>query len=291
MKSTFPSVPVRQYHQLPNDGPILECLFRPGATTLLFYPGSVIGPAQYEFFLNICHQTGFSVCALHLRGHGLKIRQKPVGITEMVDEGLAAQGWLLSHGHNDIVVAGHSQGGICALLHGTRSAVPAALFPVGALLPQLPQAIEATRFAPLRRKRSQILAVFNFLARKFPSMPVALPFYLSGHRLLANRLPPVLVGHGNSRISYPARFLASLFNLVLDKPLLSPLYLFSAKDDKIFTQKLVEETFSLLRAPAKKLIWLPAGGHLAIFNPWLARYYACLCACATAALGKPLHTF
>ena len=68
-----------------------------------------------------------------------------------------------------------------------------------------------------------------------------------------------------------------------------PLYFFNAWDDALFTPALVQSTFDLLRAPRKRLIWLPGGGHLAAMNPPACRYLARTAAAACAGLGLPLR--
>ena len=70
-----------------------------------------------------------------------------------------------------------------------------------------------------------------------------------------------------TRLTYPLSFLASLFNTRLPEELRCPLYFFSAQNDALFTPAIIQTTFDCLKAPSKKLVWLPGGGHLAAMAP------------------------
>lgn len=270
-------------------GPLIECFPHSGATAFLFYPGTMIEPGHYALFINALYQSGFSVYALHLAGHG-KNTKKVRDFPYMLQEGLKAQDWLLKNASSAVVVGGHSQGGICALAQGTLSDRLSAVFAFGSCLPQQPSAIEATRFAKFSAYREKILHFITFLSRLLPSLPVPLPVYLSGRKVLAGVRRPILTGEGRTRISYPIKFLASLFSYKLGQKLLCPLWLFSARGDAIFTENITRETFARISAPKKFLVSIPDGGHLAILNPWLAKYMASICACATLSLDLPLNT-
>ena len=65
--------------------------------------------------------------------------------------------------------------------------------------------------------------------------------------------------------------------------------MFSARNDALFTPAIIQATFDSLEAPAKKLVWLSGGGHLAAMNPPLCRFMARTAAAACAGLGLPLH--
>lgn len=280
----------RQFIKIGPDGPILECLEHALSTAFLFYPGTMIEPGHYVLFLDSLYCAGFSVYALHLAGHGKNIKSEVRCFQHMLEQGLLAQKWILRNKSEALVVGGHSQGAICVLQHGALSDAPAAIFPICACLPQQSLAIELTRFAAFADKREQILAVLKFLAKIFPHLPVPLPLYLSGRKILVNCRRPILTGKGISRISYPLKFLYSLFSSKIPEKMLSPLWLIGSRGDALFNSRIINETYKCLSAPEKSLIFLPEGGHLAILNPWLARYCANLCACAALSLNLSLNT-
>lgn len=287
----FILLPVRKnFIKLNAKGPILECREKDAASAFLFYPGTMIEPGHYSLFLDALYYAGFSVYALHLAGHGKNSKTKIQTFEYMLEEGLTAQDWIVSNKSRTVFVGGHSQGGICTLAHGARTATPAALFPICACLPQLKASISITRFGKFAKKREQILGFLQKGARYLPNLPIPLPLYLSGSRILASYKTPILTGKGKTRISYPIKFLYSLFSSRISEKMLSPLWLMGAKDDRLFTEQIIEELYHTLSAPRKSLVWLPTGGHLAILNPWLARYAAALCACICLSLGQPLNS-
>ncbi len=247
----------------------------PGADTrwILFYAGTMLSPLQYRTFILALQQEGFSVAAPHFSGHGLAQRPSGVNIHTLLAEALAAERWLCEQGYRSIAVSGHSQGGILALAHAASSTELSACIPVSAILPQIPLAIQATRFASLGIARSRLIEKFNALARFAPQFPIPLPCYLS--------LAKIHKGHGEihtsrrkARFSYPLSFLASLFNLSLPEQLFCPLCLFSARNDALFSEELTRETFAHIKTPCKELHWLEGGGHLAVFDPSQAQFIA-----------------
>lgn len=270
------------------DGFCLESLERPDACAFLFYPGAMTEPGHYRLFLNFLFKAGFSACALHLSGHG-KNRGRVRTFGHMIDEGLAAQEWILKNASASLVIGGHSQGAICALAHAGASSKPAAAFAFSGCLPQLGSAIEATRFRRLARRRNEILSCLKWIAKALPGLPVPLPLYLSGRGVTAGQRRPVVTGRAKSRITYPARFLYSLFSSRVSEKILCPLWLIGARGDGIFSEKMIRETYEAVSAPQKNIEFLPDGGHLAILNPWLARHAACVCACAALSLSLPLN--
>lgn len=280
----------RKYIKLDHDGPILECLEHPESAAFLFYPGTMIEPGHYALFINFLYLAGFSVYAMHLNGHGKNIRTKVRSLQHMLEQGLKAQEWILLNKCRTLVVGGHSQGGICALWQGACSDRPAALFPICACLPQMPSAIAVTRFVRFQDRQDKILTILKRAAGIFPRLPVPLPLYLSGHKILANCRHPIITGKGVTRISYPLEFLYSLFSCNIPEQILCPLWLIGSRGDALFTEKIINETYNRLRAPEKKLIYLPEGGHLSILNPWLARYCANICACAAFSINLSLNT-
>ncbi len=279
----------RKFIDISKNGPVLEFLEHPDSCAFLFYPGTMIEPGHYILFLNYLYQAGFSVYALHLAGHGQNKRK--VGTFEhMLEQGLTAQEWILKNKTASLVVGGHSQGGICSLGHGALTDKPAAIFGLGACLPQLPSSINATRFGRIKSQKKKIINILKGISKIFPDLPIPLPLYLSGHKILANCRQPLITGKGKSRISYPARFLDSLFTCEIPQQMKCPLWLIGARGDGLFNETLISETFESISAPQKTLEYLPAGGHLAILNPWLAKYAAFLCACTALSLKQELNT-
>lgn len=255
---------------------------------MLFYPGTMLSPFQYRPMLAALHEAGFAVAGLHLTGHGLNPHAVRFSFEDLLQDGLDAEEWLRDAGFTQIAVCGHSQGGILTLAHAAASRRLTAAFPICGILPQRPEAIELTLFRALADRRAALMSWINFLARWLPRLPLPVPAYLSLKRVSANARRVVISNH-KSRLSYPLRYLASLFNARLSRHLHCPLYFFNAKDDALFTPALARSTFAFLHAPQKKMIWLPGGGHLAALNPALCRYTARIAAGACAGLGLPLH--
>lgn len=270
-------------------GAIIELWPKPSATTLLFYPGSLLGPAQYSCILRRFFQAGFSIAALHLSGHGLNIKKSPISPASLLQEGLEAEAWLLNNSYYEIAVSGHSQGAILALAHAAASGNLVAAFPISAAFPQLPLAIRLTRFSPFQNKRKEILGFINWLGAVLPWLPIPLPFYLSLKKIVKGRKKPVAIGNGPSRISYPLQFLAALFSTNISTCCRCPVWLISAKNDALFTPEIISESFAAIQAPIKHLVWLEDGGHMAPMNPKIADFIARTAACECAGLGSTLH--
>ena len=112
--------------------------------------------------------------------------------------------------------------------------------------------------------------------------------YLSVRRIVAGARH-IAYNRKQCRMSYPLVYLSSLLSASISEQMQCPLYFFSAVNDALFTPAGVQSTFEQLRAPQKKLVWLPGGGHLAAMNPALCRYMARHAAAACAGLGLPLH--
>lgn len=259
----------------------------PAGDPILFYPGTMLASGHYEVILRSLRDAGLTVVALHFSGHGLAIKSKATTFDAMEEEAWAAEDWAFAR-FGVCAACGHSQGGILALARAGKSAKLAAAFSICAAFPQREDAIELTRFAPLRRRREELLAGVRWLARRFPRLPIPLPLYLPVRNLLAGKLKPVYMGSDAGRVSYPLEFLASLFSLRIEPELRCPWFLFSARDDALFTPKIIKGVFETARAPRKELIWLPTGGHMAPFNPGLAAFLARSIACACAGLGFSL---
>lgn len=270
------------------NGQLILELWPRKATPLLFYPGTMIEPGHYRLFLNELSWAGFSVCALHLPGHGAN-RQKITSFADFTNLGLIAEKWLQNKLNLPVTVCGHSQGGILALAHASQSRETAACFPISAAFPELDNSISITRFGKLAPWRTQILEAIRKCAKISPWLPVPLPFYLSARRILAGRKKPAFTGRGKSRICYPLHFLYSLFSAQIASPVNVPLWLYSAKDDALFSPDLIRETFEKANAPQGEIVWLPEGGHMLVFNPSLANFIAKSCASHAAGLGLPLQ--
>ena len=266
----------------------LEIWPNSGAGVMLFYPGTMLSPFQYRPMLIALRQAGFAVAALHLTGHGLNRHSTGFTFNDLLQNGLDAENWLRQSGYSKIAVCGHSQGGILSLAHATASPNIVASFPITAVLPQMREAVYLTRFAALADRRQNIESAFAALARWLPRLPLPLHAYLEPRRILAGARRTV-TNRRKARFSYPLQFLASLFNTHLPTTMHCPVCLFSARNDALFTQAIIQATFDSLEAPAKRLVWISGGGHLAAMNPSLCRFIARTAAAFCAGLGLPLH--
>ena len=252
------SLPRLQYHTLRhgNRQISIELWPRPGASCLVFYPGTMFCPVQYRTFLHCLWKNGLAVAALHLPGHGGNL-------------------------------AGHSQGGILAIAHASRSQRMRACFAFSGIFPQSRRVIELTRFAPWAAQRDRLLAGLKILSTCLPRLPLPVFSYLSVKKILAGclRLP---LDRRQARTSYPLAYLYSLFSTSVASTVHCPFYLFNALDDALFTRPLIEETFAAVTAPEKHCIWLPRGGHLAILSPVVAARTAAHVAALASGHGLPL---
>ena len=259
-----------------------------GAGVMLFYPGTMLSPIQYRPMLMALRQAGFAVAALHLTGHGLNRHSTGFTFDDLLQNGLDAEIWLRQAGYSKIAVCGHSQGGILSLAHAAASPEIVASFPITGVLPQMREAIYLTHFAALADRRQKLEAAFATLARWLPRLPLPLHAYLAPGRILAGARRTV-TDRRKARFSYPLQFLASLFNTHLPSTLRCPVCMFSARNDALFTPAIIQATFDSLKAPAKKLVWLFGGGHLAAMNPPLCQFTARTAAAFCAGLGLPLR--
>lgn len=269
-----------------------DCALRiwenPGADCLLFYPGSLLEPGHYEIFIGALLEAGFSVAGIHLAGHGQCMDVKRFTFHKLLEQGLAAENWLLENKFKKIAACGHSQGGILALAHAAASRSCSAAFSICAAFPQTPGAASLTLFKPLAHKRAAIMKGVDFLAAYLPRLPIPLPFYLSLSRITKGKLPDARMGFGRGRLSYPLEYLASLFNAEIPARLNCPYALFSALDDALFTPGLTLETFNMIEAPEKHLIWLRKGGHMGILSLGPAMFAARKMASLAASAGLSL---
>lgn len=242
----------------------------------------MLGPGHYRLLVKKLFECGLCVAVLHLSGHGARHKKNDFSFESLLQEGLAAERWLIDRFHKYVVVSGHSQGGILALAHAGKSHNTAAAFPICAIHPQEPEAIQLTRFARFHRYRRQIMSAFAILSSALPNLPAPLPCYLELRKLVQGKSEVIAMGKEHGRFSYPMRMLYSLFAAQVPMRTHCPVWLFNAKNDGLFTQELASITFSKIDAPRKKLIWLENGGHMAPFNPsiaeFISRHIASACA-------------
>lgn len=284
------SQPTVTYHSLRSLGSRASLEFWPkrNAGVMLFYPGTMLSPWQYRPLLAALHEAGFAVAALHLTGHGRNCHWTGFTFADLLRDGLAAEQWLRQEGFNAIAVCGHSQGGILTMAHAAASRGLTAAFPITGTLPQSNDAVDLTRFRHWKNRRHEFLANVNAAARWLPRLPLPLLAYLSVRRITSGARRIVYDRKG-SRLTYPLAFLASLFSANVSEEMHCPLYFFSAVNDALFTPANTQATFEKLRAPVKKLLWLPGGGHLAAMNPPLCRFIARYAAAVCAGQGLPLR--
>lgn len=282
--------PTVTYHSLRSLGSKASLEFWPkrNAGVMLFYPGTMLCPRQYRPLLMALHEAGFAVAALHLTGHGRNSHWTGFTFADLLRDGLAAEQWLRQEGFNAIAVSGHSQGGILTLAHAAASQGLTAAFPITGTLPQSDDAVDLTRFRRWKSRRREITANINALARWLPRLALPLPAYLSVRRITSGARR-IVYDRKHSRLTYPLAFLASLFSANVSEEMHCPLYFFSAVNDALFTPANTKATFEMLRAPVKKLLWLPGGGHLAAMNPPLCRFIARHAAAVCAGQGLPLQ--
>ena len=164
------TLPPLQYHTLRhgNRQVSIELWPRPGAACLVFYPGTMFCPVQYRTFLRCLWKNGLAVAALHLTGHGINPHRCRFSFDDLLRDGLDAEQWLLDNGMGPLLLAGHSQGGILAMAHASRSGRMRACFAFSGIFPQSRRAIELTRFAPWAAQRERLLAGLKVFAPVCP---------------------------------------------------------------------------------------------------------------------------
>lgn len=297
---------------------------KPEATTVVFYPGTMTSPRNYELLLNLLVQQGFNVVGLHPLSHGRSPRIKKLfTFADILRNGQDAVRWTRQHFSGPVVLAGHSQGGILTLAHAaaphrpslaqqgghsaesgllasshadTASSHVDAAFALCTLLPEHPRAIELTIFSPLARWREAILRGCTRLAELVPGLPIIILMYLSLPKILHGSKGAVRTG--GIRAYYPLTFLASLFNTNLahaTQPgnITCPLTLICAANDALFTPDLMQTMFDLIAAPEKEHITLTGGGHMAPLVPHnaaeIAYHMARICHAKGFPLAAPFH--
>lgn len=272
----------RHRHQI-----ALEIWPNPGAGVMLFYPGTMLSPRQYRPLMAALRQSGLAVAGLHLEGHGVNPHTGAFTFDSLLEDGLLAERWLLEAGLGPVAICGHSQGGILAAAHAGLSSTLTAAFAICAILPQMPEAIGLTRFAPFAASRARLERAICALARLLPWLPVPVAAYLSLRRLSTGH-GRICIDRRQSRATYPLRFLASLFSARVSPSLRCPFRLYNARDDALFTPGLAQAFFNELQTPEKSLVWLAKGGHLAPMTPAYADFIAKDAAAVCAGLGMPL---
>lgn len=268
------------------------------ASSVLFYPSTMASPLLHRFYLEELWRMGLNVVGLHPLSHGASPRiQKTFTVNDIIQNGVDAFTWLRERTSSPIVVSGHSQGGILALLHALRAensgTYPDALFPFCTLLPQHPRAGEVTRFGSLLQHRERFLAGVRWLARVLPRLPICIPLYLEYDRIVAGARNPVALAR-YIRLTYPVAFVSSLFNADMhlaceQSHIRCPVFLMSACDDALFTPQLMETMLDAIHAPQKKILWISGGGHLAPMCPQFATETAARLAEQCAGMGLPLY--
>ena len=265
--------------------------YRPvdGADCLLFYPGTMACPWQYEIFLEALHRQGLGTAALHFTGHGVMPHCTGFTFDTLLQNALDAEAWLRSQGVRRLAACGHSQGAILTLAHAAWSSALAAALPIAGCYPQQSDAILLTRFARWQAQRPRLQSFIDAAAHRLPRLPVPLWAYLSLPRILAG-------GRGfrqrtaRQRWSYPLVFLRSLFAAQVPEQARCPVHRRGAANDALFTPDIIRHAYVLLQAPRKSLFWLPGGGHLMVFVPRMARiaarHVAACCAGAGLRLGS-----
>ncbi len=275
--------------------PIVLSLWKrhPGAATLVFYPGTMASPLLYEDLLTRLCVGGMNVVGIHPLSHGESPRIKRRFVfDDILRNGLDAVSWVLEHWGGPVAVAGHSQGGILTLAHAAADPRIAAAFSLCTLLPQHPRAGEVTRFARRLHHRERILHILHTADRFFPRLPVIIPMYLNLSRVFAGAesMPRSV---GDTRLSYPLHFVVSLFTADLSAActkgvIQCPLTVISARNDALFPPELMRTMLDCVKAPAKELMLLSGGGHLAPLTPRRAAEIAANITARCAGYGLPL---
>ncbi len=269
---------------------LLEPRENPGACQLLFYPGTMACPRQYEVLLDALRKAGFGVWGLHLAGHGQSPRRRIFSPRDLVENGLAAERWLLAHAGPQLVVAGHSQGAILTLAHAAAGTRARRAFVLAGILPQLPETLDLTLFGFLKPRRRWLEKALSLASALCPALPVPPWGYLPLARLASGARPLRIPGKG-ARRAYPLAFLKDLLAMQVPARASCPLTLLFARDDRLFTPGMAVKLHGEYIAAGQEaeLAWLPGGGHLFPFNRELAAKAASLMAARAAASGLRLR--
>ncbi len=266
----------------------------PQAVTVLFYPGTMATPQMYSVLLSELYRLGCNVVAIHPLSHGLSSKEKSnFTLDDILQNGRDAQLWIKSNFLGPIVICGHSQGGILTLAHSIENQDIKASFPIGAILPNEPYAIDITHFSFLKSHQVALLKVLQKASKIFPRLPIPFFAYLAPMKIIANAYR-VHAPRSDCRKTYPLCFIYSLFSLDLAKAsqnnnIKCPVFLITPKDDILFPFDIMQKVFETIKAPQKKLISLESGGHLAAVSIYHAKHIAAHIAAECAGLGLPLY--
>ncbi|MBQ1539223.1 MAG: alpha/beta fold hydrolase [Desulfovibrio sp.] len=268
---------------------LLEARENPGACQLLFYPGTMACPRQYDVLLDALREAGFGVWGLHLAGHGQSPRRRIFSPRDLVENGLAAERWILSHAGSQLVLAGHSQGAILTLAHAAAGTKARRAFALAGILPQLPETLDLTLFGFLKSRRRGLEKALSLASTLCPALPVPPWGYLPLARLASGARPLRIPGK-DARRSYPLAFLKDLLAMQVPAKAGCPLTLVFARDDRLFTPGMAVKLHGEYLAAGQdaELCWIPGGGHLFPFNRDLAGQTASLMAAKVAASGLHL---
>ncbi len=263
----------------------------PEAVTVIFYPGTMATPQMYPPLLEELHNLGCNVVAIHPLGHGLSSKQKKNFVfNDIVQNGLDAEAWVKNNFKGPIVVCGHSQGGILSIAHAMNNNNISASFPICTLLPHRDDAIDVTHFKFLKPHRLMVLKVLGIFTKIMPRLPIPFFAYLSLKKVIANAYK-VFAPRSDCRNTYPLCYLNSLFNTDLSSKtgkINCPVILITSKDDLLFPLEMMQKTLTEINSDHKKLIVIPAGGHLSAASKYYAKHIAAYIAEHCAGLGLPL---
>jgi pimeloyl-ACP methyl ester carboxylesterase len=243
------------------------------APCLVFHPGTMASPPVYGELMQRLRECGFTVIGVHHLSHGKSPRIKKVfSFQDLLQNGKDAVSYALERFGGPVVLMGHSQGGILSLAQAGKDERLAAVFPHCFLLPDLPEAVEVTRFGRCIRRRELFLRRLGRLAGLLPRLPVFIPMYLELKRIFAGSRKLLMdTSLKHVRLSYPLAYVFSLFNADLDylrRPgnIRCPVFGLVARDDALFTPELLNGALRHVRAERKELILLSGGGHMAPFS-------------------------
>jgi len=268
-----------------------------GAPSLVFYPGTMASPLLYCELLHRLREYGFNVLGIHHLSHGKSPRiKKTFTFQDLLQNGKDAVSYALERFACPVVLAGHSQGGILCLAQAGRDDRLNVAFPFCFLLPHQPEAIEVTRFMRFAPQRERLLHFLTRAAAYMPRFPVIIPMYLDLKRIFAGNYG-FSMEHKlcDTRLSYPLAYIASLFSAdlaYLAQPgnIRCQVLGMVARDDALFTPRLMQAMLHQIQAPHKELIIMPGGGHMAPLSPQGAAEYAAVVYERCAALGLFPHT-
>jgi len=245
---------------------ILPC--GPDAATVVLIPGSTSYAQLYFQFMYNLYRQGFTVMGFDPRGHGQSSGARgDYTINGIVDDALAVVEYARKRFGGQIVLAGHSQGGLAAFYAAARdeSIAAAVCYSIADL-----NGRDNLVLSHIRPPHF-LIPVCEFLMNLYASYSIPIAFYLDlrGDRFIDGtdvathvRLDRLAVGW------YTFRGLNSLMHTDMPKPvekITVPIMLVHAENDRIFPQKYVEGIYNRLTC-RKNYLLLKGREHLAIFN-------------------------